>query len=506
MFRYLFYLIIGTVCILPVIAAGQTEITSLSQNTDTVGKYEKFELTFTLSETYDNPFDPEIVDVSVTFTGVHDKKVARMGKMGYLYRINCDTYSKGDSPMDARTEQTMSDIMTRISTWIKPLVEQSARVSSPEATGKLEQQVRGEGRELLGSILEALVQNALDHQPEARKCPTCGQRRRHKGRRPRGLLSSVGALRVTGPYWYCRQCGGQHALDCLAPERFSAPMQELLCLLGTALASFAKASTAAQKLLGIRVSDATIRRLCMRHGARDEAEPAPVEAGEEVTGSCDGTMVHTRENGWKELRAYQFRYGSHKHGRAYLEPARVFTPRLRQAAIAIQVITAARLFWLADAAAWIDKGVRQQLPLAIRIIDLWHAWQHIYTAAAGIYPNDEDKAHSWARRYCRVLKGKGALGLLKQLRSLRYAPATRQAALDKLRRYLRKHANHLDYPRYIEKGYPISSGPMESFCKQLGQRLKGPGMRWNRANVTPMATLVSLWANDQWDTHWRYVA
>ena len=156
--------------------------------------------------------------------------------------------------MDARTQQAMLDIVARVSTWVKSLAEQSATVSTPEATVQLEQRVRGEGQQLLGSMLEALIQNALDHQPEQRDCPTCGQRRRHKGLRSRGLLSSVGALRVRGPYWYCRHGGGQHALDRLAPESFSRPMQELLCLLGTALASFVKASMAAQKLLGIHVS------------------------------------------------------------------------------------------------------------------------------------------------------------------------------------------------------------------------------------------------------------
>lgn len=408
--------------------------------------------------------------------------------------------------MDRSSQEATAVIMTRISTWIKSLVAESATMSTPEATVQLEQRVRREGQALLGSVLETLIQNALDHQAAARRCPHCGRRRRHKGRRCRGLLSSVGALQVEGTYWHCRHCGGQHALDTLAADRFSRPMQELLCLLGTALASFTKASAAAQKLLGVRVSDATIRRLCHRHGAQDNLEPVAVQPASEVVGSCDGTMVHTREEGWKELRAYQFRYDSIRHGRAYLEPAKTFTPRLRQAAVAIRAAKASRLFWVADAAAWIDKGVRQQLPGAIRIIDLWHAYQHVHAAGQGIYPDAEAKALRWARRYCDVLKTQGARGLQRRLRSLRYGPASRQAALEKLSGYLRRHAEHLDYPRYLAKGYPISSGPMESFCKQLGQRLKGPGMRWNRTNVTPMATLVSLWSNQQWDQYWKLPA
>ena len=47
---------------------------------------------------------------------------------------------------------------------------------------------------------------------------------------------------------------------------------------------------------------------------------------------------------------------------------------------------------------------------------------------------------------------------------------------------------------------------MKSFCKHLGPRLKGPGMRWKTTNVTPMATLVSLWANDQWQNYWKQSA
>ena len=44
------------------------EITSISQNAETIGLHRKFELTFTLSQSYDNPFDPDMVDITVTFT------------------------------------------------------------------------------------------------------------------------------------------------------------------------------------------------------------------------------------------------------------------------------------------------------------------------------------------------------------------------------------------------------------------------------------------------------
>jgi hypothetical protein len=40
---------------------------SVSENARTVGRYDKFELTFTLSRTYENPFDPCVVDITAAF-------------------------------------------------------------------------------------------------------------------------------------------------------------------------------------------------------------------------------------------------------------------------------------------------------------------------------------------------------------------------------------------------------------------------------------------------------
>ena len=408
--------------------------------------------------------------------------------------------------MDHVTRNATQKIIAQLQDWVKSLAQKSEQLRTPADTAAFEKQLRNEGLQMIGSMFERLLQNALDHQDENRDCPKCGRRRRHKGRRERGLLSSVGAIRLHGTYWYCSDCGGQHAVETLAPESSSRPMQQLLCLLGTSMASFAKASFAGNKLLGIRVSDATIRRLCCKHGLKVPVDPVPMKPETDLLGSCDGTMVNTRQSGWKELKAYQFRHGTNKHGRAYLEPSSRFVPRLRQAAIALRAGEAERMFWVSDAAEWIDKGVQQQLPMAIRIIDIWHAWEHIHEASRGIYPDNQDKAHQWAGRYCEVLEDSGGYVLWDRLRHARYAEADRQKAVEGLRRYLHKNSDRLAYPAYKSRGYPISSGTMESFCKQLGQRMKGPGMRWSTNNVTAMATLVSLWANDEWDRHWKTVA
>jgi len=407
-------------------------------------------------------------------------------------------------------QKLVDDIMDEAKVLVKSLVEQAGRVRDQRQAEALEQTVRREGQSLLGRMLERLLQQALEGCVEARKCPGCGARRRHKGMRSRGVVSSLGPLRLTGPYWYCPHCrSGQHAAEVLSPGSISVVMKSLLCMLGTSLASFAKASYAAGKLLGVKLDAVTIRNLCLREGRNVlHRPPKPVEvpADSEVTGSCDGTMVNTREDSWRELKAYRYEHPGGVYGGAFLERSDRFLPRLRRAAVAMKAARAKRIFWVSDAAEWIDKGIAKQLPTAIRIVDIWHAYQHVHEASRKIFGEGTAKAKQWGQRYCLELRQYGGWTVWNSLRRVRYKDPERQEGLEALLTFLRRNSDRMDYPTYERACWPISNGSMESFCKQLGQRLKGPGMRWSRKNVDAMASLVTLWSQDRWDECWPSAA
>jgi len=161
------------------------------------------------------------------------------------------------------------------------------------------------------------------------------------------------------------------------------------------------------------------------------------------------------------------------------------------------------VLFVSDAADWIDKQVAVRLPDAIRIVDIRHAYQHVHEASRKISGEGTAKAAAWAERWCGHLREHGGRVTWWSLRRVRYRDPRRQQALEALLTYLDRHADRLDYPTYEYLGYPISNGPMESLCKQLGQRPKGPGMRWSTSNLNPMAALVSLWTQDQWDAYWQ---
>ena len=133
---------------------------------------------------------------------------------------------------------------------------------------KLEIELRDGGRVILQKLMGTILQKAIDaRQEEARVCPTCQARRHHQGVRARKLLSSFGVLTVRGIYWKCPHGHGcEHSADALAGDSMSQLMRGLVCLLGVALASFDKAELVAKRILGVKVDDDTIRRLCQTRG------------------------------------------------------------------------------------------------------------------------------------------------------------------------------------------------------------------------------------------------
>ena len=79
--------------------AGAAAITMLAQNGSTIGKFEKFEMTFTLDRTYSNPFDINIIDIMVTINKPDGGKAAVWAFYYKEYDVDTDgNYINGKNP------------------------------------------------------------------------------------------------------------------------------------------------------------------------------------------------------------------------------------------------------------------------------------------------------------------------------------------------------------------------------------------------------------------------
>ena len=70
----------------------------------------------------------------------------------------------------------------------------------------MEERVEQVGRAVQGKLVETLVESQQRGLSVNETCSRCGGRIEYWGERRRGLETSVGAINLTRPYYYCRHC------------------------------------------------------------------------------------------------------------------------------------------------------------------------------------------------------------------------------------------------------------------------------------------------------------
>ncbi|MHC4609823.1 MAG: hypothetical protein ACYS7M_05695 [Planctomycetota bacterium] len=170
-------------------------------------------------------------------------------------------------------------------------------------------------------------------------------------------------------------------------------------------------------------------------------------------------------------------------------------------------ITQAKVkYAVTDGAEWIAKQYRRQLPmLDEHILDYYHLREHVIQTSHVLYGEGTKKAESWREDMMDCVWQQGSLVMLDRLGPYlrRHRSGPKREALASLRDYVGKRIAMTDYPTFRAMGYDCGSGPTESLCGALTDRLKGSGMRWDRDNAESMMALASLYCSGLWHTYWE---
>jgi hypothetical protein len=350
-------------------------------------------------------------------------------------------------------------------------------------------------------------------------------------------MTVLGSVRVERAYYHCRHCHAGHcprdgALG-LAASDLSRGAAEVVALAG-ALGSFAEAAAKTlPKLSGLRVSESTVERVTEGTGAEVGRRLAagqvfgPARAwawqpdadgktcayvAADLTGVGMQGVGGAAADGRMAAVAMVYNPGVPGQARylATLGPLAGLGEPLRRQAGQVGMDRADRWVAIADGGAGIEDWLRLNFPrVEAVILDFYHAAEHISAWAKALHPADEGAAGAWAGGWCHRLKHEGGAAVVAALAELDVGrrPAARAAHRDLLA-YLRGQVHRMDYPAYRAKGWQIGSGPVESACKQVGQRLKGSGMRWGEPGADAVCHLRALFRSEagQWDAFWATLA
>ena len=163
-----------------------------------------------------------------------------------------------------------------------------------------------------------------------------------------------------------------------------------------------------------------------------------------------------------------------------------------------------KMIIIGDGAEWIRLIKRDLFPFAQQILDLTHLKQNVHKFADQQFGTSSAKGSAWADDICEKLengKWKEVINLPEIFQYSEEGGKVLEKGKFNLYNYITSFKDCIDYPTYLEKGYLIGSGAVESGHRTVMQRrIKQPGMRWLPSKANGILILRAKLLSGLWDS------
>jgi hypothetical protein len=377
---------------------------------------------------------------------------------------------------------------------------------------------------------------------------SCGHPAHYRELRAKRVLTAVGEVVVSRPYYLCSHChAGQFPADGeldIEDTGFSPGVRRMQAVVGLE-ASFAHGRQQMKLLAGLEVTTKAVERTAEAVGddiaARQQQEiqravqlDLPIVIGEPVPilyiemdgtgvpvvkketigrpGKSDGQPAHTREvklgcvftqTTW-DPEGYPIRDPDSTTYVGAIETADEFGKRLYLQAWKHGWSRAQKKVILGDGAEWIWNLADQHFPGAIQIIDQYHARQHLWDLARKLYPNDEVNQKLWMLVQQDLLDCGKIKKLTVALRSIQTGNPELAQKIRTEADYFHRNALRMRYPKFRRQHLFVGSGVIEAGCRTvIASRLKQSGMFWTVQGANAIIALRCCHFNGRFEDYWE---
>lgn len=268
------------------------------------------------------------------------------------------------------------------------------------------------------------------------------------------------------------------------------------------------------KLAGVKVGATQVYRITDSYGkaaetvVNAERTLTPLKPDEVLYSEVDGSMLLTREEGWKEVKVGRiFKsndciHADSKQGwisnsqyAAYLGSSKEFTCTMDDLLESFGKLDK-RLIFISDGATWIKNWIEDAFPKAISILDYYHACEHLHQFSC-TYFKDKAAEQKWTNQQKELLLESQVLDVIKNIQAL---AENNNKEAQKLIAYYQANKDRMDYHQYKKMGCGIiGSGAIESAHRTVIQkRMKLSGQRWSKQGAQNMLNLRVINKNQQW--------
>jgi hypothetical protein len=378
-------------------------------------------------------------------------------------------------------------------------------------------------------------------------CP-CGQQAHYHGLRSKAVLTALGLVEVSRPYYLCAHCGrGQFPVDSeldIENTEFSPGVRRMQAMVGQE-APFDDGREQMKILAGLEVTTKSVERTAEAIGAdiaqREKAEiqkalqlDLPVIVGEPIRivyvqmdgtgipvvkketagrqGKAEGQPAHTREcklgcvftqTTW-DKQGYAIRDPDSTTYTGAIETAEEFGRRIYAEASRRGWSRALLKVVMGDGAEWIWNIAELHFPGALQIVDLYHARQHLWEVARKLYPNDQVKQKAWMKMHQKLLDRGKIEKLVDALRAIKSDNAEIEEKIRTEADYFERNRERMRYPKFRRQHLFVGSGVIEAGCKTvIAARLKRSGMFWTVRGANAIVALRCCQLNSEFENYWE---
>lgn len=184
-----------------------------------------------------------------------------------------------------------------------------------------------------------------------------------------------------------------------------------------------------------------------------------------------------------------------------IESAAEFGWRLYAEAVRRGLFFARCVVALGDGAEWIQNLVQIHFPMALFIIDLYHAKEHVARLASLLFDRYPKQAECWRDRWWDLLEQGRVETLIEQVRAI--APRCLSKDVQREVHYLDKNKDHMRYAKYRAEGLFVGSGIIEAGCGSvIGERMKKSGMEWSLRGANAILSLRCMSLSNRIEDYW----
>jgi len=381
----------------------------------------------------------------------------------------------------------------------------------------IESDQRALGQEELAVTIAALPPEDGTSKP----CPKCGALVRVKNRnRVRHITTLAGELRLSRNYHHCKKCRlGFYPRDIqlnLPEEGEVSDAVEKRILDFGMNGAFEEAAQRWDIHYPMPISENLVRRVVDRVGRRREQAhsrlalqqavlPSPQQPPRCLLIAADGSMLLTREEGWREAKVAVVARGDNViPDTGVIDPRYVavlggqdeFRSALKAALDAELADDVMTIVWLGDGAAENCTLAKDLCPFAIQILDFIHAVQNAMACCKKLLGENDPGLSLWEARIRQLIDANSPDAAIRELMDCLPITTSEEqlAALNQLVGYYRTNAKRMRYTEFREQGLPIGSGIVESAHKHVLQsRMKQAGQRWSVLRGRRMVELRALY-------------